>query len=177
VGLRLLIAALLLVGCANAPKHGKVSIAEEHGEPILGFRAAMADLADGDTRLDIFLGIPDEDVTKDNPDGPVTFKEVLYCIAENDDKKALREIHGLINAAPEGKPLGIYGIRTHGQGYKLWSYGLDCRAKVVSVWQVKGRKFLYLNAEYMPSWRENLTAKTVLKRLVEGAKQVKDLKP
>lgn len=109
------------------------------------------DLEDHDKRLEIFLEI----------DG-----RVLYCVAENEEKDALRYIARLLAQHPEGRQVGVYAHEIEGL-YKWWFGGPDLSFKVIAVWHVKARKHVFLNPLYGTPWTEWLDMKHVLKKALE----------
>ncbi len=148
---------------------------EEYGQPFEGLRAAPAALEDDESRLEIFLGIVDEEAPV-GMDGRPQFKRVLWCIAENDEKDTLRFVKKQIDAAPEDKPISLYVHMIKG-GYKFWFGGPDCFFKAIAVWKPETRRYQYLNPLYGTPWHEWLNMKTALMGLAKGAKAVKSVVP
>lgn len=157
MGLRFSIAIVLLLtcGCSTSLKNMK-DVETAYGQERLGLLSDF-ELVDGDKRLEIFV--------------EVEHGKVLWCIAENPEKKALRYIAKLLKQHPPDRHIGVYAHEIVGF-YKFWFGGPDLSIKVVGLWHVKARKHIYLNPLYGTSWREWLNMKSVLKKALEAGVEV-----
>jgi len=166
---------LLLCACAGPGGPGKKQVNKQHGKPIIGYRAAPPDLLDGEERLDIFIGIPhDPPSDEDLANGKRTndqWKDVIYCIALNEEEDPLPEVERLINNAPAGKEIYLW-MEPINARWGFWWDGVDCRARVIAVWHVKADDYVYIALDYtMPYWKQ-ISVKNVLKGLVKVGKEV-----
>jgi hypothetical protein len=125
---------------------------------------APAELRDGNERLDVFIGIPEErDQGAVLPLGEgLRFKEVLYCVAFKRDEDPLPEVAERINAAPADKPIYLYAQRIKGK-YRIWWDGVDCEIKAIAVWHVAARRYVYFDTE------ESSMAGALARRILKGA--------
>jgi len=157
----ILVAAMLLAGCASTPKNVQ-EVIDEHGQPIEGYRSSPAALEEGDHQLQVFVGIIDEEAAP-SPDGKPQFKRILWCIAENEEKDTLRFVKKQIDAAPIGKKIAIYYSEIRDRhGY--WFDGPDCYLQAIAVWKPQARRYQYLNPLYGTPWNEWLDMKSALKK-------------
>ena len=128
------------LACSSPTGPGATHLGETY-ETFQGYRSAPAELRHGGKRLDIFLGVlNDEAETRE-------YKEILYCIAQNDDKRPLPEAVERINASPEEKTIYIYGQRIVGK-HEIWWDGLDCVAQAIAVWHNERAGYVYYDLNY-----------------------------
>ncbi|MEE8551591.1 MAG: hypothetical protein V3T08_10100 [Gemmatimonadota bacterium] len=160
----LLAAAALSLGCAHSGPKNVKEVIEEFGKPYEGVRSSPVELEDGDHRLEVFLGIVDEEAGPD-ADGRPQFKTVMWCIAENKEKDTLRYIKKRIDAAPAGAPLYVFGHRIK-ERYKWWFGGPDCFIKAIGVRDDRVGRYVYLNPLWGTPWHEWLDMKSALKNAV-----------
>ncbi len=142
-------------------------LAEKH-EVFHGLRVAASELRDGDERLDIFIGVPEEVEEPVDPlaEGP-QFREILWCVAFRVEEDPLPEVHERIEAAPPEKEIWLYGKRARGRFRDIWWDGPDCHVEAIGVWHVKARRYVYYGTAES-GWASRV-AKGVLKKTVDEA--------
>ncbi len=151
---------LLVVGCAHTPKNVQ-EVIDEYGHPTEGYRSSPAALEEGDHRLEVFVGIVDENAPP-SADGKPRFERILWCIAENKEKDTLRFVKRQIDAAPIEKKIAIYYSEIRDRhGY--WFDGPDCYLRAIAVWKPQARRYQYLNPLYDIPWHQWLDMKSALK--------------
>lgn len=144
--------ALLFFTLSCGPRGpGAKIVSEKFGEPYQGFRSSPPDLLDGNERLDIFLGVPTDDTG--NTSGPQDYKDVIYCVAQNEEERPLPEVHKLISEAPADKLIYIWGEPVTKKKDWWWD-GVTCTAKAIAVWHPKARRYIYFDVSYgTPMWQ------------------------
>lgn len=158
--------ALCLLGCASQAIPGAKVLPDKYGQPYQGVRAAAPDLHDGEKRLDIFLGVVVEPVDE-QLDEQASFKEVIYCVALNEDEDPLPEVASLIGQTPADRLIYVWGKPIQ-EKRGFWWDGVDCAAEALAVWHPKARKYVYFDLVYgRPIWRWTVI-RGALKKAVEG---------
>jgi hypothetical protein len=169
-----IVPGLLLICSTTACLHpegpGAKTVAEKFGEPYQGFRSSPPELLDKNRRLDVFLGVPEETEEDESLDAPVEYKDVIYCVALNDEKRPLPEVFKLISEGPADKLIFIWGAPVSKKKQWWWD-GITCEAKAIAVWHPKARRYIYFDVSYgtpVLKWRN---IRRALKIVVEkGAK-------
>lgn len=145
---------------------GPKALSEELGRPYQGYRSAPPDLLDSEKRLDIFVGVLSEEEIKLNERS--NFKEVIYCIAQNEGVKPLPEVFKLINEHPNEKLIYIWG-KPLSEKRKWWWSGVTCEAVAIAVWHNKAKKYIYFDLSYRTSIWQWATIQAALRKAVENA--------
>ncbi len=148
------IALMLLAACASPSGPGAKVVAAKFGDPYQGIRAAAAELAPDHRRLDLFIGEPVAvPEGEERLNASREFSRIIYCVALNEEKDPLMEVHALIERGRSDKLIFIYGepiTKQHG----FWLDGVDCIAKAIGVWHPKARRYVYYDLAYdTPVWR------------------------
>ena len=160
---------LLTTACAHVQKPAAQHLAEEY-VTFQGVRAAPAELRDSEERLDVFIGVLEEEPGGMGPLPEAAsrrFADVLYCIAENPDEDPLPEVVERINAAPADKPIFLYG-RAVMEKHKFWWGGIDCVFEAIAVWHVPARDYVYYDVGWATPWWRWGMAKDAFKEAIKS---------
>lgn len=166
--------SVLFSGCTSGkPEPGVQTLGTQY-EVFEGYRVGPTVKKENGKRLDMFLGVPEEDEQK-SLSSTRKYTKVIYCIAENDEKSTLIDPFELLNHdVQQDKRIYIYGKSIIDKYKNIWQ-GLDCIASAIAIYHPSRRDYVIYDLNYTTPW-EWQSIKSILKKaIIEGAEKAVQL--